>query len=522
MSVLDYSAAGYIGKQIHTSQSVHPGGRIVREVDVVVVGAGPGGLVSATVLGEAGLSVVVVEGGAFWPKGSFKRKQSWALRHLYQDRGQRVMMGNCIVSLQSGRGVGGGTLVNSAISFRTPEAILDRWVEEFDVGVWRDRSAVASRFEHVERTIGVAPTSEGVAGKNTEIARRGMGLLPSISGAYMPRSAPGCVGCGTCQTGCPSGGKASADLTWLPRLLRSGGEVVADTQVTEILMRGGRARGVVGQMKDEEGRVVTSVEVRAKRVVLAAGAINTPLLLQANKLGKNLGMTGKHMHVHPSVSCVGMFEEEVRIWHGATQGYYGRDVARDEKVLLETFSVSPDVLIAQIDRVGRGAMEGIRQMKHMAGCGLLIRDESEGSVEYRQGGAPGLSYYLREADRRSLMTGLEMVGEIFFAAGAKSVRPIVAGTRDFGNLASMRRFLHASRDPMDLLLYASHPMASCRSGGDPKQSVVSGEDGQVWGVEGLHVTDSSLFPTALGVNPQVTIMAQSLGMAEAIATGMGK
>ena len=145
MAVIDASAEEYLGETLHTANTLEKAGvkgEQRRKVDVVIVGAGPGGLTTATMLAEGGLKVLVVEGGSYWPKGRFERKQSWALKNIYQDRGQRVMMGNAFISLQSGRGVGGGTLVNSAISFRAPDSLLDSWEEEFGVDIWHEREIV--------------------------------------------------------------------------------------------------------------------------------------------------------------------------------------------------------------------------------------------------------------------------------------------------------------------------------------------------------------------------------------------
>ena len=423
-------------------------------------------------------------------------------------------MGNAFISLQSGRGVGGGTLVNSAISFRTPDAVLAEWVDEHGVDIWADRDQRRQRFEEVERVIGVAPTDPSVGGNNTEIARRGAEAL-GLEGAYMPRSAPGCAGCGTCQTGCPSGGKASADNTWLPRALRAGAQLWADTRVDTIRMEKGRAVGVRGVMRDPEqgGEVVAEIEARADRVILACGAINTPMLLQAHgDLANSSGMVGRNLHCHPGVACLARMREDVVLWWGATQGYYMHH-PDDPEILLETFSASPDILVAQAGGVGAEATAFLKDLRKIAACGLLIRDHSTGSVSWKEGGRPGLTYHLVESDRQKMIRGLEQVAELFFAAGAEAVRPLTAGAGFLTSLNETRAHLQAVRDPADMQLYASHPMGTCRIGRDPERAVVRPRDGRTHDVEGLYITDSSLFPTALGVNPQVTIMSQSLALA---------
>ena len=510
MAVIDESAREYLGGQLRTARTLTGRGEEEVRVDVVLVGAGPGGLTTATVLAEAGLKVLIVEGGSYWPKGSFERKQSWALKNIYQDRGQRVMMGNAFISLQSGRGVGGGTLVNSAISFRAPDSILDEWEREHGVELWGEREA---RYAEVERMIGVAATAQAIAGRNSEIARRGLNKL-GIKSDYMPRSAPGCVGCGTCQTGCPSGGKASADLTWLPRYLRAGGELLADTRVDSITLKGERAVGITGVTRDPQTHeALARWRVKADHVVLAAGAVNTPLLLLAQGLGNSSGQVGQNLRAHPSVGSLALFEEDVMVWWGATQGYYAHHPEEPE-ILLETFSLSPDLAVAQAGGVGGETLDFLRQFKKIAACGLLIRDRSKGHITYNKGRAPSFHYTLLEVDRVKMTRGLMLIAEMFFAAGARGVKPMLAGAHFIRSYAQARAFIDSVQDPSAMQLYASHPMGTCRMSADPSRGVVRPEDGRTHDIEGLYVTDSSLFPSALGVNPQMTIMAQSLELAD--------
>lgn len=514
-NALDYSAADYVGTQIHTAQVPH-GRHLQLEADVVIVGTGPGGLTAAHVLAESGARVVMLEAGSFWPKGSFHRSQARALRDLVQDRGTRVMLGNTHVPLMSGRGVGGGTLINSAISFRAPDGVLDEWMAR-GLDYWADREAL---YAEVEEAIGVTVTPEAIAGNNSHVVRRGLARMPGVTHGFMPRSAPGCAGCGTCQTGCPSGGKASADLNWLPRALRAGAHVYANTEVEEILCRGARAVGLRGAMRDpQSGDLVASVEVRADRVVLAAGAVNTPLLLLRNGLANSSGLVGRNLHVQPGTAVVAEFDEEIRIWNGATQGYYAFH-PEDPEVLVESFSASAETFFAAVGEPGAAAHRLLRRLKHFAGAGSLIRDASTGVIRpVDDGGPPSIRYDLIETDREKLVRGTQFVSTMFFNAGARLVRPLLGGARWFEERNACVNFIEGVRNPADFVLYASHPMGTCQLGEDPRRSVVRPQDGRTHDHEGLYVLDASLHPTALGVNPQMTIMAQCLALARRIVAG---
>jgi choline dehydrogenase-like flavoprotein len=522
MRGFDHSATEYLGEQLHTAQTYQDQSHLEAfdktmrlQADVVIAGSGPGGLCAATALSEAGLDVIVLEAGQFWRPKEFVRDMNFAQEHLYQAQGTRIMQGNVFIPLTSGRGVGGGTLVNSAICFRTPDWVLDEWVDQWGAEHWASGSREAL-YEEVERTIGVVKTSPAIAGKNSEIARRGFSKL-DVHHDYMPRNAGGCAGCGTCHTGCPSGGKASADLNWLPRVLRAGGRLYADTRVEEILVDGGRAVGVLAMMRDPQTRKdIAQVRVDADRVILACGSINTPMLLQNQVLANSSGEVGKNLHVHPASTMVAMMDEEVLIWKGATQGYYAHHPDEPE-VLIETFSAPPDAMLAQSSMVGYDAVDFLRNLRYLAGCGSMIRDVSSGELVRKDNGKADIRYFVEDVDRKKFTRGMELSAEMFFAAGAKSVMPLVAGARFYRSLNHTLDVVRQTTNASDFSLYASHPMGTCRMHPDPSVGVVRPRDGMCHDVENLHISDASVFPTAMGANPQVTIMANALAMARNIA-----
>lgn len=515
MKGLDYSAVEFLGRSLHTAATHQKAGGkdLELDVDTVVVGAGPGGIVTAMVLAEAGQKVVVVEAGDFWTRGSFKRDMNWAQEKLYQEKGRRIMQGNTFIPLASGRGVGGGTLVNSAICFRTPDYVLDEWRDDFGLDMW-DEANRDVVYRHVEEMIGMQPTRPEVAGTNSEIARRGFEAM-GVKNDYMPRNAGGCVGCGTCHTGCPTGGKASADLNWLPRYLNAGGTLYANTRVGHIDVAGGRARGVVATMRDPESNEdVAAVTVRADRVVMAAGAIHTPMMLQKQGLANSSGELGENLRAHPGLGVCARMPHEVKIWSGATQGYYAH-YPDNPQILAETFSAPPDAMFTQAGGLGYEGAQFIRDIRYMAGCGVMIRDSSSGSLSPGSGGKASITYFVNSEDEQKFIDGTIFVAEMFFAAGAEGVQPLIADARFYTSLNHCKDVIR-KLSVSDMSLYASHPLGTCRMHPDPARGVVRPGDARVHDVEGLHVTDASIFPTATGTNPQMTIMSHSLMLARGI------
>jgi choline dehydrogenase-like flavoprotein len=470
--------------------------------DAVVIGAGAGGCAVATALAEAGLRVLILEEGRHWNPVDFVADSGFAFRNLYAGRGSRSALGNAAIPVPGGRGVGGSTLINSAICFRTPGPVLRDWVER---GCHRiTEAAMAPLLDRVWDTLKVGVNPESVQRNNNLLFKRGAEAL-GLPGRFLDRSAPACVGCGVCQMGCPSGGKWSADRSFLPIALATGlVRVHADCRIDQLRTDGGRVVAVEGRtIQPEDLQPAGHFSATAPLFILSAGPIGSPQLLVRSGLADE-DTCGRNLHLHPAVGMVARMDEVIDPWSGVTQGYF---VDRwDRGYLLQTFSVTPDQLyIALPWSLGDELLSTMADMRHLAMAGPLVHDEdSEGRVT-----SLGLHYWVGDGDRRKLLAGLRETARVFFAAGARRVYPAIVGGRSIGHPDEIDAAIPDDIPARDLYLYASHPMGTCRMGADPATSVVD-PDGRVWGWENLYVADASVFPTSLGVNPQVTTMAVAL------------
>lgn len=471
------------------------------EADACVVGSGAGGSAAAAALAEAGLRVVVVEEGRHWNPGDFKPSVPWAFKNLYAGRGTRATRGNAVMLLPGGRGVGGSTLINSAICFRTPEPVLRAWREDHGCHLLTD-AWMGACFDRIWRTIGVTVNPPEFQRANNHIFKQGAEAL-GLDGAWLARSAPGCVGCGTCQQGCNSGGKLSIDRTFLSEAIATGRVgVYADCRVDGVETEGGRVTAVTGATMDPAHYTPAGTfRVRAPIFVFSAGSVGSPRLLLGHGLAG--GPVGQHLHLHPTSFVMGRFAHEIVPWQGVSQGYY---VDRwQDGYLLQTFSVPPDQYYATIPFGGDEALQVMRDITRYASAGVVVHDEdSVGHV-----GESSLVYDLGDGDRGRLLAGLRMAARVYFAAGADQVIAGVHGSRPIRSVEEIDEVLRDDIPAHDIGLYASHPLGTCRMGADAAQTVVSPE-GRVWGWENLYVADASVFPTSLGVNPQVTTMALGL------------
>lgn len=486
---------------------------LVVRADVAVIGAGAGGCAAAAALARSGAKVAVFEEGRHWQPAEFKAESTFALRHLYQARGARSMRGNVVMPLPGGRGVGGSTLINSAICFRCPESILTAWREAGCEHVTQPR--FDAYFDQIFETLGVAVQHLDVQRLNNIVFRDGAEKL-GLKGSFMARSAPGCQGCGVCQYGCPTGGKSSVDRTFLVEALATGNVAVyADCRMIDAVTESGRVVAVDGHTLDPESQAVRGkVRVEADTFILAGGPVGSPVFLLSNRLADS-EHCGSHLVVHPTTPGLARFPFEIRPWHGVTQGYYVD--CWEKGYLLQTYTVTPDQYFALLPTSpGEDTMRYMANLRYLGSAGTLVHDEdSEGRIQVSPVGAD-ISYHLGEGDKRRLIEGLRMVGRVFFAAGAEEFLPARIGGGAVRSVDDIDAALPLDLPAHHLVTYASHPMGTCRMGGSAGSSVVDPR-GRVWGWDNLHVADASIFPSSLGVNPQVTTMAMGLLVGDCVA-----
>lgn len=484
--------------------------------DVCILGSGAGGSAAAAALADSGLTVVVLEEGRHWKPPDFRAETSFAFRNLYQQRGLRSLRGNAIIPLPGGRGVGGSTLINSAICFRTPPAVLKAWRDDNGCDRATDER-FGAYFDRIWRTIGVSVNPVAVQRNNNLIFKQGAEAM-GLNGQFMARSAPGCVGCGICQYGCPSGGKFSVDRTFLAEAIgRKTVGVYADCRATGVETSGDRVIAMTGMILDPETQLqIGTVRVTADTFVVSGGPIQTPLFLLENGLADHTHC-GRHLVIHPTCGLLAKFPQEIRPWSGVTQGYYVDCWERG--FLLQTYTVTPDqyFLILQT-RAGAETMAYMHDLAHIASAGALVHDQdSEGFVRHTPAGAD-LYYHFGDGDKKRLIDGMRLCAEVFFAAGATEVMAGHMNAKPVTRAQDVADSVPYDLPAHHIFLYASHPMGTARMGADPTRSVVD-PAGRVYGWANLRVADASVFPTSLGVNPQVTTMAMGLMIGEAIAKG---
>ena len=502
---------------------------LVRRADVVVIGSGAGGAVTASRLAEAGYQVVVLESGPYMTRADFTEDEASLTERLYADGALRTTDDMSFALLQ-GQTVGGSSTINWMIMLRTPEYVLDEWSRDYGIYGMQPREMLPV-FERIERELQSREVPTDAHSANNRLvldSARALGWRASAAHINADR----CVRCGMCGFGCRHDAKQSALLTYLPRALTAGATVFADAHVTRIDIRERDTGTGTPPLKRvhaliegrQGGRPPRTLTIDAPVVVIAAGAIETPALLQRSGLGG--GGVGDWLRLHPTTAISGVYGHDILAntgipltamcdefirWDGTDYGFW-----------IECPPMHPSFTAAALPGFGAEHAMRMKQFRRLGVMIALTRDGadprvSNGRVQVNRAGQTSISYRLGAEDQRRVRASLEAAARLHLAAGATEVFSMHADSVVVRSERDLAALTTASLAPNRIAMYSAHVNGTCRMGVDPRRSGATPE-GERHGVRGLYISDGSLLPTSLGVNPQETIMAVATVLAERMAT----
>jgi choline dehydrogenase-like flavoprotein len=493
---------------------------VVLTCDVVVIGSGAGGAVAAARFAESGRAVVILEEGEYLHAPDFNEREGALVPRLFAEQAMRTTSDASVTLLQGGA-VGGGTTVNWMTTLRPGEDVLDEWSRVSGIRGFSMKE-LAPHFDRVGEEIHArTPPPDAHSPANRAILE-GARALGWRAGPGMI-NAKGCVQAGTCSMGCRYDAKQGALMTYLPSAFAAGARLYTGATVDRIEVIERERRGatpprkrVHATIRDPRAHQVRGrISIEAPIVVLAAGAVGTPVILERSGLGG--GGVGRFLRLHPTTAVLGHYEREIYPLAGIPQTalcdeFIRRD-ANGYGFWIETAPLQPALASAALQGFGAEHRRYMQLVKHTIPFIVLVRDgsgseESMGSVSVSRAGRVRVRHQLTPYDRVNLRLGIEAAARLQLAAGALEVLSLHTPMLRAVDEAGLRAMGAAPVSPNRVGLFSAHVNGTCRLGVNP---VISGcsPTGERHGVRGLYVMDGSLLPTSPGVNPQWTIMAMA-------------
>jgi choline dehydrogenase-like flavoprotein len=489
-------------------------GELSLHADAVVVGMGAGGSIVLRELARAGAKVIGFEEGGAHTFADFNQREDEMLPLLYQDMGGRTTRDLTIRILQ-GRGVGGSTIHNTNLCKRTPDEILERWARRNAV-IGASPAEMRPAFEAIERDLSVSAIPAAWLNGNNAVLKAGVQAL-GWHGAMLQHNRVGCQQSGFCELGCTYDAKQSAGKVIVPDAVAAGADVYADVRVDRINVRTGEVTGVHGFLLGPNGEVQGEVTVFARVVVLAGSAIGSSALAIASGIPDPFQQLGRNLRLHPAGVVAGTFDRPIEGVRGVPQSYECTELlsfeeGSDKRVWIVPAFAHPIGTAAMLPGFGAPHMRAMRDYNRLAVLTAMVHDDTSGRVTVDRDGRPSVDYQMTLPDSDQLGRGLRACARILFAAGATAVTIPAVVPRRLTRVADIDRVDLRQVDPREFPLTSVHPMGTMRMGEDPASSVVNsvGEHHQL---PGLYVADGSLFPTSIGVPPQISIYAFALHIA---------
>ncbi len=513
------------------------------EADVVVVGSGAGAGVIARELTIAGRSVVILESGPFVPEPQMPTDEMTAFDRLYLDHGLTSTWDGAI-SILAGAGVGGGTTINWMTCLDAPPAVREEWSRDHGLDGF-DAAEGDEDYAAIRGELGVT-TAPRLPPKDAAIVAGARAL--GIDAGPTERNADSCTTCGSCPFGCRAGTKRSGLQAHLADASLRGARLVAGARVERILVESGRARGVEATLEPDAGTGAgrpglrgsprQRLTVHARQVVLAAGALRSPAILVQS--GLRHPATGRYLRLHPVPVVAGRFTEPIEMWNGVMQAArsteYGAAEPGRNGYVIESAPGHPGLIALAFGWEGSEAHAALMaRVRSFAPLIAITRDGGEGRVSLTRAGSVRIDYALDPSGRATLRHALVRMARIIRAAGAREI--LAVGTppawhgREVGGPGGEERAFAAYEERLAAFdfrpnrgsIFSAHQMGSVRMGAnprlhtcDPRGRVRAESSGNLVG--GLYVADASLFPTAIGANPMLTVMALARRVARTVVS----
>ncbi|GKZ01382.1 hypothetical protein MPSEU_001089100 [Mayamaea pseudoterrestris] len=559
--------------------------------DVLIVGSGPASAVAASVLSKAGYQVLVLEQGSSTSSssnhGSINNTATvmhsdatgsdhlqWteegnSLRHSYLGAARLGGTKECAPIILAGNALGGGSSITYGACLPLSESVWKEWLQTIFVG--------SSPLGISESGIGISSSNSNGINNNLLLDKQGQQFQEDYTAAmdfvthklgisakrsvvtphqltlshnsanlkllqacdrlgypWQPVSHVSHEGGSSSRidsTGMV--GKKTSLSVFMQEAAKFGVRMLDQCKVNRILTNpstktSDRPRAIGAECTLGPNQLSLTVVAR-RAVIMGAGALQTPCLLQKSKLRNR--HIGKHLKLHPTTTVFGFMEHApVDSFLGAAQTVVCREFGRGFKhnghgAAILCQPVLPGLLSMLLPwTTPYEYKERMRKFRRILPLAIQQRDVSEGSVRVGlDGHTPIVRYSLCAADKVSIMQAMQGSIKLLATAGAKEI--VTGHVRDTGLVLGgddgPRDVIHLATDtriqkylmslpklgmkPYDIPMLSTYQTGSCRMSSSPVDGVVD-TNGECWEVDNLFVMDSSIFPSSPGVNPLLTIM----------------
>ena len=466
------------------------------DYDAVVVGSGAAGGLLAYRWAEAGKKVLVLERGPHVDPRDFGEDEVEQYLKLYNE-GALQLATDFRLSLLQGMCVGGGTTVNNALCLDPPDTVLQQWAQR---GV--DPAGLRDAIAQVRTLMDVRQLPLSAVGEASRRFAAAAARLPGRTELMHANILGTCRGCGYCNIGCPFGAKVSVLDALLPRAQQNGLalDVLPDFEVTRVITEGRTAIAVEGH---HAGRDRTSIP--ADEIIVAAGAVHSSYLLQNSGLAPRRAGKGLHFNINSPLTAE--FKDTVDSFDGIQMAHAHFPEGDVPPFVLETWFNPPATQALAMPGWFEQHFENMRAYSHMASAGALTGTTTPGRVRHTRSG-PAIDFTPSKDDLGRVVDGLKLTARVFLDAGARRAMPATYLWHEFTDERQLDVLDRYVRDNGDLQLTSAHPQGG-NAIGEPGQDAVVGPDFRVHGFANLFLCDASVFPTSVGVNPQLTVMGMA-------------
>jgi len=469
--------------------------------EYLVIGSGAGGSVAAMELAEAGKDVIVIEEGFHSKTADFTNNISDMTQKNWRNSGVTPFWGKPPIGFAEGKCVGGSTVINGGLLWRTPQRMLDIWENQYGLKGYTNDDLIP-HFEKIEHILNVGYHKKDDQNIDSDVLING---CDNLGWKYVPVPRAGgkdCINENLCPTGCTSGAKQSTALTYIPKANNAGAKIFTGCRAIRINKHGYLADTVKIEVRSQGQRRV--IEIKSDFIFLSGGAIQTPFLLQKSKINAK---AGKKLEFHFNLKFVTEFDKKIRAQDGTIFTVQVQEFM-DDGLLIMASNYRRHYLAMTLAHFGNTVINEV--MEKYDYCGLFVAQvqaKSKARIISAFRTDPFVQYNFDPADEPAIKDAIKKTVKLLFHSGAKKIYLPILGSMPVTNSGASLNKAILNLKPKDLEIVSVHAMASCSIGSS--ENAVTDLTGKITGFKNIYITDASILPSNIGESPQGTIMALS-------------